>query len=88
MIEVQSASSFHKLVHSQVITMKTLKEDAHIRGVCVYDMHSCQHGLKKMRDVLHISLAFTLHYHINILRNPNEVDVHWSRNAKPKYTYF
>ena len=27
MVEVQSASSFHKLVHSQVITMKTLKED-------------------------------------------------------------
>ena len=22
--------------------------------------------------------------HINILRNPNEVDVHWSRSAKPK----
>ena len=38
MVEVQSASNFHKLVHSQVITMKTLKEDAHIRSVCVYDM--------------------------------------------------
>ena len=24
-------------------------------------------------------------YHINILRNPNEVDVHWGRSAKPKY---
>ena len=23
-------------------------------------------------------------YHINILRNPNEVDVNWSRSAKPK----
>ena len=29
---------FHKLVHSQVITMKTLKEVTHIRRVCVYDM--------------------------------------------------
>ena len=27
-------------------------------------------------------------YHINILRNPNEMDVHLGRNAKPKYTYF
>ena len=27
-------------------------------------------------------------YHINILRNPNEVDVNWGRSAKPKYTYF
>ena len=26
-------------------------------------------------------------YHINMLRNPNEVDVHWGRSAKPKYTY-
>ena len=23
-------------------------------------------------------------YHINILRKPNEVDVHWGRSAKPK----
>ena len=23
-------------------------------------------------------------YHINISRNPNEVDVHWDRRAKPK----
>ena len=23
-------------------------------------------------------------YHINISRNPNEVDVHWDRSAKPK----
>ena len=23
-------------------------------------------------------------YHINILRNPNEVDVYWGRSAKPK----
>ena len=23
-------------------------------------------------------------YLINILRNPNEVDVHWDRSAKPK----
>ena len=38
MVEVQSASSFHKLVHSDVITMKTLKEDTQIRRVCVYDM--------------------------------------------------
>ena len=38
MVEVQSASSFHKRVHSQVITMKTLKEDTQIRRVCVYDM--------------------------------------------------
>ena len=36
---MQSASSFHKLVHSQVITMKTLKEDAQIRRVCVYDTY-------------------------------------------------
>ena len=26
-------------------------------------------------------------YHINILKNPNEVDIHWGRSAKPKYTY-
>ena len=32
MVEVQSASSFHKLVHSQVITMKTLKEDTDYGG--------------------------------------------------------
>ena len=38
MVEVQSASSFHKLVHSQVITMKTLKEDTQIWRVCLYDM--------------------------------------------------
>ena len=38
MVEVQSASSFHKLVYSQVITMNTLQEDTQIRRVCVYDM--------------------------------------------------
>ena len=27
-------------------------------------------------------------YHINIMRNPNEVDVHWGRSATPKYTFF
>ena len=27
-------------------------------------------------------------YHINILRNLNEVDVHWGRSAKTKKTYF
>ena len=47
--------------------------------------HSCQHGPKKMRDVLLISLAFSPDiYHITILRNPIEVDVHWGRSAKPK----
>ena len=34
-----------------------------------------------MRDVLLISPDI---YHINILKNPNEVDVHWSRSVKPK----
>ena len=27
-------------------------------------------------------------YHINILRNPNEVDVHRGRSDKRKYMYF
>ena len=35
---MQSASSSHKIVHSQVITIKTLNEDTQIRMVCVYDM--------------------------------------------------
>ena len=35
---MQSASSSHKIVHSQVITIKTLNEDTQIRRVCVYDM--------------------------------------------------
>ena len=38
MVEVQSASSFHKLVHSQVITRNTSKEDTQIRRVGVYAM--------------------------------------------------
>ena len=38
MVQVQSASSFRKLVLSQVIKMMTLKEDTQIRRVCVYDM--------------------------------------------------
>ena len=38
MVAVQSASSSHKIVHSQVIAIKTLKEDTQIRRVCVYDM--------------------------------------------------
>ena len=27
-------------------------------------------------------------YHINILRNPNEVDIHWGRGAKPNIRLF
>ena len=54
-------------------------------------LHSCQHGLKKMRDVLLISMAFTLHLphqHLDEPERGHRVDVHWSRSAKPKYTHF
>ena len=52
--------------------------------LAVSDCHSCQHGPKKMRDVSSFRWLLPAIYHINILRNPNEVDVHWGRNAKPK----
>ena len=53
----------------------------------LYLVHSCQHGLKKMRDDLLIRPLRWLSpdiYHINILRYPNEVDVRLGRSAKPK----
>ena len=50
--------------------------------------HSCQHGLKKCGKFSSLRWLSPDIYHINILRNPNEVDVNWSRSAKPKLAYF
>ena len=64
-------------------------------------VHTCQPREKFWRDNIAVNMdrkkcgTFSSFrwlsadiYHINILRNPNEVDVHWGRSAKPKYTYF
>ena len=41
-----------------------------VAGSFITTDHSCQHGLKKMRDVLLISLAFTLHLPHQHLEEP------------------
>ena len=48
------------------------------------EKHSCQHGPTKCGMFSSFRWLSPDIYHINILRNPDEVDVHFGRSAKPK----
>ena len=57
---MQSVSSFHRPVHSQLITMKTLKEGTHIRSVCVDDIRQTTFKFSEGAVSLDILLLFEL----------------------------
>ena len=64
------------------MSMRALLRQAFSSALNEY--HSCQHGLKKCVTFSSFRWFSADIYHIKIVRNPNEVDVHWGRSAEPK----
>ena len=75
---IMASSTGHNQLHSFLRRIQLLKTCYHFIAVTM-DQKKC--GMFSSFRWLSPAIY---RYHINILRHPNELDVHWGRSAKPK----